>query len=443
MNRDRGLCTGDTLPSLFVPSGMPEPPVKLRDAALYLVHQIAVGLFLRRADEWGFVSLNAQQLQRFDRKYKSAWEWLREAGVIEIERYLPGVRSRGYRLASNSQVIPVTPSPRLARKFRNAEARTLKDFSKVQRYLYDWLHRVKFDFNRAEAIVKEQTITLDREQWLGPGRLIHAGVMPFTVCPYGRVHTPITRLKKQLRSCLSINGNRLVSIDISNSQPLILCLLFWVGGLVGGEVEPLFNPDTPSGIPYVSNIDGSAVKEGTCMQRSSGVSCTFPPDVSKYIQLCESGKLYEFLMTLSSIEPAEKAKFKQRIFRHVFYGARGERRRAWKGRKPKRRPNGRTRRVARMDRVARLFQQEFPTIFAFIQKAKGKNYRRFARRMQRAESRLMIGGVCKRLMTDHPDIPVFTIHDSILTTAEHVETVERLIKEQFQRYGLTPTLKRE
>ena len=260
MNRGKRPCTGDTLPCLFVPSGMPEPPVKLRDAALHLVHQIALGTFLRRADESGFVSLKAQQLQRFDRKYKLAREWLREAGVIEIDRYLPGVKSRGYRFAGDSPVIPVTPSPQLARKFRKAEARTLKDLSRVQRYLYDQLKSVKFDFNRAEALVQEHATTLDREQWLGPGRLMHAGVITFAVCPYGRVHTPITRLKRQLRSCLSVGGHGLISIDISNSQPLILCLLFRVGGWVGGEVEPLFNPDTPSGIPYDSSIDASAVK---------------------------------------------------------------------------------------------------------------------------------------------------------------------------------------
>ena len=179
------------------------------------------------------------------------------------------------------------------------------------------------------------------------------------------------------------------------------------------------------------------------MQQNSGVSCAFPSDVGKYVQLCESGQLYEFLMKLSGIEPDEKTGFKQRLFRHVFYGPKGQRRRGWRGRKPKRRPNGAKQRDERLAPIAQLFRQEFPTVFAFIQKAKDKNYRRFARRMQRIESKLMIGGVCKRLMTDHPDIPVITIHDSILTTAEHVETVERLIREEFQRYGLTPTLKRE
>src|SRR5262249_39191973 len=40
--------------------------------------------------------------------------------------------------------------------------------------------------------------------------------------PYGRVHTPITSLKRELRSCLLVNGKPLVDIDLKCSQPLLL-----------------------------------------------------------------------------------------------------------------------------------------------------------------------------------------------------------------------------
>lgn len=52
----------------------------------------------------------------------------------------------------------------------------------------------------------------------------------------------------------------------------------------------------------------------------------------------------------------------------------------------------------------------------------------------------MILGVCARLMEEHPDCPVVTIHDSILTTPRWVEVVTKVIHEEFARLGITPTL---
>jgi hypothetical protein len=99
---------------------------------------------------------------------------------------------------------------------------------------------------------------------------------------------------------------------------------------------------------------------------------------------------------------------------------------------------GRTRAVTPL---TDLFRTEFPTVFDFICEQKSSGYQELARNMQRAEANLMIDTVCLRLMKHHPEIPVVTIHDSILTTAEHLPTVKRIITEEFARMGLKPTLK--
>jgi hypothetical protein len=63
--------------------------------------------------------------------------------------------------------------------------------------------------------------------------------------------------------------------------------------------------------------------------------------------------------------------------------------------------------------------------------------------MQREEAKFMLHTVCRRLFTYHKEVPVFTIHDSIMTTEEHVPLVRRIISEEFHRLGLHPTLKEE
>jgi hypothetical protein len=64
-----------------------------------------------------------------------------------------------------------------------------------------------------------------------------------------------------------------------------------------------------------------------------------------------------------------------------------------------------------------------------------------ARAAQRLESTLMIHGACQRLMSERPDIPVVTIHDSILTLPEHIETVRGVIMSEFAKFGISPTLR--
>lgn len=46
-----------------------------------------------------------------------------------------------------------------------------------------------------------------------------------TVCRYGRFHSPVTRIPRELRCCFSVAGEGLVELDVTNSQPLFLGLL--------------------------------------------------------------------------------------------------------------------------------------------------------------------------------------------------------------------------
>lgn len=52
----------------------------------------------------------------------------------------------------------------------------------------------------------------------------------------------------------------------------------------------------------------------------------------------------------------------------------------------------------------------------------------------------MIEAVCGRLMREHPNCPLVTIHDSVLTTSAWVEVVRQAIVEEFGRMGIHPTL---
>ena len=116
----------------------------------------------------------------------------------------------------------------------------------------------------------------------------------------------------------------------------------------------------------------------------------------------------------------DRQKFKEDFFEQVLYGT---------GKKTY--------------HLTKVFKERFPDVWDAIQNLKKRDYRDLSRKMQRAESRVMIDGVCFRLAEEYPEIPVITIHDSIMTTQPHVATVKRLIHEEFAKIGLSPTLKEE
>jgi hypothetical protein len=54
---------------------------------------------------------------------------------------------------------------------------------------------------------------------------------------------------------------------------------------------------------------------------------------------------------------------------------------------------------------------------------------------------VFIHRVCGRVLEERPGVPLFTIHDSLLTTPEHVGYVRGVIREEFAELGVRVTLK--
>ena len=72
----------------------------------------------------------------------------------------------------------------------------------------------------------------------------------------------------------------------------------------------------------------------------------------------------------------------------------------------------------------------------------GKQHNRLACLLQSIESEIILYRCCKRIWKESSrQIPVFTIHDSIATTIEHVEYVKKVMEEElFKAIGVLPTL---
>jgi hypothetical protein len=88
------------------------------------------------------------------------------------------------------------------------------------------------------------------------------------------------------------------------------------------------------------------------------------------------------------------------------------------------------------------FRSQYPTAFNMIDNLKKHmGYEWVGRELQRRESQVVINGLVGDLLLDHPEIPIVTVHDSVMTTNDHMPTVKALLRQQLARIYFQPKLK--
>ena len=187
---------------------------------------------------------------------------------------------------------------------------------------------------------------------------------------YGRFHTNFTRLKSIIRTThLKIDGEEICEVDISNSQPLFLTKI----------------------------IDSHELNY--CID-------TFEYETFK--NLTNDGLLYKHLMDKLLIKDKKEAKS---LIYNVFFGTNNQR---------------------YSHDVA--FKKVFPTIYGFIKAYKKVNnsHCTLAHDLQRAESQFIFNEVIREIMDTHPQIKLFTVHDSIIFAKKWKKEVESIFNRRLE-----------
>lgn len=214
------------------------------------------------------------------------------------------------------------------------------------------------------------------------------GERRFSVCPQGRVHTNVANLPRQYRQFIRLAGREVMSCDISTSQPLLLAVLLTEAHQKGGGPN----------------------RQAVCVPSSD-------TSLSDYLRDCLDGSVYDRLAGLTGYSRDDV----KALFLAVVYG----------------RPEHMDTKVGRAVRA--LYSGVFDAVTTL-------NYRLgsggLPRLMQQQESRVMIGRVAARLLREAPDMPLLTVHDSVLVPAEFVPMVQTVIAEEWEaEFGVVPRLK--
>ena len=271
-----------------------------------------------------------------------------------------------------------------------------------------------------------------------------------------RLHTNITNLKSELRYCLRYNNQDLVCVDIKNSQPYLSILLLnaafyasedeWQGlyhhkdkGAISLSILHSITPiQSNISIPlsFFSNIYNSILLQIPPLimilvsENLSETGETIPEndiltEICSYINHAAKGTLYEHIRTSMEAKglpvPDSRKELKAIVFQVLFTDNR------FKGQEdaaPK-----------------RVFQELFPTVTKVFELIKKKDSTLLPILLQQLESTIFLDRITKRISEEQPQLPIFTIHDSIMTLKGNEDYVSAIIKEECKKaVGVAPAL---
>ncbi len=280
---------------------------------------------------------------------------------------------------------PETPSIR--KKLANPDLRCMVDDpTDTERQAFECLKQIRVDFKAVLADVSTSELSyVQRLQAIDSLLAFATGDVYLIRDSFsGRLHSPLTGLKKEYRRHIRVNGMPIVEIDLPACQPLLLA-----------NLSDDFRSD-------------SSVREfGT---------------------LAVSGRLYQHIAEVGSIAvqlakwmpdmtPAKAAKVS--FLAWLFHN-----------------PNSRTK-PPTVPAVDAHMKKAFPTVWEVVSDLKRWDHKKAARKLQQMEVSIVIGGVLPQLLRHGW---AATVHDAVFVLECDVEFSKSTMKSAFSGFIFQPDL---
>lgn len=391
----------------------------------------------------GYVNLNAQLMQSFVHNYKEYLDYLLEHRIFRTDKkYIPGAKSMGYvlnKLHYDAEIQHIEVQASVVRKNRAKKNRALEQEMKTTctkySYLTKWFNdKLQIDAEGANAKIEElfpepkggikgtrkgkaSRTTKKYSAKLAVQKLA-AGNFYYKIDEnVGRFHSNLTNIKKELRNFITYDGKPLVNIDIKNSQPLLSTILLEPSFYTQQKKPRYINIyNIPSSFNLLTNNKHKHTYIDTIIMLAKALQLADIKEVVKYSDIAKSGDFYQQLSKMMYPNRTfNKAEMKKLTY-IVFFS------------------NNRA--IQGMNYITkRDFRRKFPDVYKMLSTIKRKNHRALSHILQRIESEIMIQRVCRRISKEQPTLPIFTIHDSIVTTDGNQDYVSKVIEEE--AYKLT------
>jgi hypothetical protein len=219
-------------------------------------------------------------------------------------------------------------------------------------------------------------------------------------------------LKKDFRKYLTYEGKLLISIDLSCSQPFLLLALlnenfykennFNITESVWQKLQKVKDLVEPYINQYLSEND---------------------EELERYRDMVIKGVLYDKMIKLCD-KDVNRDQIKEVLFT-IFYSSNYS--------KNENTVNDKE-----------IFKKLFPKIFGLIEILKKYEHNILAIILQSIESEIFLNRISKRITNEKSNVPIFTIHDSIIVVENQKDYVKEIVYDEiFKAIGFAPTLKIE
>jgi len=341
------------------------------DYLINIIHELMMRYYVYKNDtidkELKFPLSSILLRKKYGHLYNYYINFLREKEfIIMTSDYFNGKSARIYKInrtyLTDIKWVQVSDKILLKKNSKEFLKTTFLNYNKspipmeIRKKLVDDLYDVKIDATAALNYLKQlrddKNISYDKymKNTMSVENLKSDNIF-FKFDEYGRMHTNFTVLKKHIRkNFLTIDGQQLIELDISNSQPLFLAVL---------------------------------------MKRELSASKLINPEFTRFFNLVKSGLIYEELVNKCEVEDRDQAKHMMFV---VLFGQNGER--------------------AKYNKMFKtVFPDVLQFIKDY--KTEKNDHKELSHVLQNLESNFIFDVVVSHVMESYPDIKMFTVHDSL------------------------------
>lgn len=403
----------------------------------------------------GYKHLNEKILSDIMGNYRPSvvTNLLLEKEIIEVIPHIKGVRSKGYRLTekyNNGILTKIEHGERITTKLRDyykQKELKLKSFKKTFSHLdiQFKINELKIDTEKSRRFIFDfgtklfqNSIHLKKNErgFTLKSLFNYIGWLDYLVENFNsnsdlgeisttnlRYNSKITSLPKVIRPFILINGKQVGEVDISSSQPFILSTI----------LSEKFTNDKTNGYNFHTiypEYEQSMINLKMFTPSNNGVNKNYILGVwlnDNHLEGLKRFSEFDFTTDFYDYIISEGRKLNSQLVENVC-------------------KNGNGRDVIKRNIMNYLFNSDdiqregnkvidlvsliFPEVTNYINRF-NETYgnSEFSYLLQRTESYLMLSKICKKLSIENPEVPFFTIHDSILTTTDNLETVKNTIQE--------------
>lgn len=405
----------------------PAKKEKFKQKVAYVIDQVleSYSTNVERVNKTGYAPLHSKRQEKFlghDREGVLNW-LINTAGIIvrdESTNYSSGNYSYGYKIASwvsDSTVkeIEITDYT-FKRKFTNPKVDldvrdSMRKESKanftvldsIEERLNFWLNSdlLTLDYSKSKSCLENEIAV--RKNYKSPYQIAktsrslkkfdsgnRSGWFDHSI---RRFHWFGTYTNKEFRRFLLFNGKRLVELDFANFQPLLQCGMF---------LQDLWDNNA-----LMMEISDEIVNSCRAIARSD----RYNDELEQYRLLTQEGRLYHWYEKECELKMSYD-ELKECVLKSIY--------------------SSNESRNGNVCKLRRVQYSHFPTLYYLCWLIKKENYKNLARLLQRMETTIMYQHIVYSIFETYPQIPIYTIHDSILTTEEFIEPVYDIMTIEIQ-----------